>query len=183
MTNGLMSVIEKFIGGIDDDCIKKIFIRWALAKGENAAIYLAALNDEQQYLQHIGNCLNENLIKFGEWLKELCLKSMLDRYGTNARDFVTSIARNIVFEPRNLILTDCLSNEFVEYNQDYISEAAGTFFQQYYEQHVNGNEQWMFKRINAVVANIKGEENLFEQSDEIKEVSFSVRSLVTNNSS
>jgi len=167
-TRGVMSVIERFVNDIDNQLIKNIFIQWSLSQGENVALYLSAINDENKYQIYIGNCLNEILCRFEEWLKQLCVVSMLENYESTPTDFIGSLAKSIVFEPKKLIRTDSDSCIYVDTCQDFISEPAGRFFTKYNEPNLNGNEQWMYKRINAVVANLSNRENLFEQSEEIR---------------
>jgi hypothetical protein len=164
----VMSIINRFVNDINNQLIKKIFIQWSLSQGENTALYIGSLSEENEYQKYIGTCLNDVLCDFEEWLKSLCVSSMLDNYGTTTNEFIFSLAKNIVYEPKKLILVDNTSNIYVEINQDFISESAGKFFIKYNEKNLKGNEQWMYKRINAVVANLRNKEDLFAQSDEIR---------------
>ena len=60
------------------------------------------------------------------------------------------------------------SNGYIEYNQDYLGEEVGTFFNKFIEPGKLGNELWFYKRVNAVVAHLRKNIDLFSTKEEIR---------------
>lgn len=59
-------------------------------------------------------------------------------------------------------------DDYIDSNQEYLGEEVALFFNTYNEPNTFGNEQWLFKRVNAVVAHINKEVDLFAVKDEIR---------------
>jgi len=164
---GVMLTINKFVGDINNAVIRNIYIKWALLQGESMALYLGALNDENEYSKYIGTCLCDVLTSFIKWMEQLCISSMVDSYGSDANEIIISIASSIIMNPNEVYRMDNDSILYIDSNQDYINEATGMFFTQYNEPGTI-NEQWMYKRVNAVLAHYKKSVDLFSQSEEIR---------------
>ena len=56
---------------------------------------------------------------------------------------------------------------FIDANQGELTDETNQFFEQF-SNNGHGNEEWFNRRVNALAAHIKGEVDLFKQSDEIR---------------
>ena len=164
----IMLIIQKYLQGFDNPVIRKIYIKWAMQQGELAITYLSVLNDSDKYAEHVITCLMQVLSTFQNWMKDLCLTSLLETYDGDVTEETEFLASDLIENPKSVSRYDKSSEDFVEVNQDYINDATSLFFLNFNEPGTVGNENWMFKRVNAVVAHLSKKVNLFEQSDEIR---------------
>jgi hypothetical protein len=166
--DGIMMTIIKYVDEINNAVLRNIYIKWAVTKGAEMARYLAALNNEESFELNIGDCLNNVMQKFTLWLKDLCLDSLLDSYDSISNQLVISLAETIIKDRKHIYRAELDYTMYVETSQDYIDDNTGRFFMKYNEPGTLGNEQWMFKRVNALVDNLDKNINLFDESDEIR---------------
>ena len=164
----IMLIIQKYLQGFDNPVIRKIYIKWAMQQGEQAITYLSVLNDSDKYAEHAITCLMQVLSTFQNWMKDLCLTSLLETYDGDVTEETEFLASDLIENPKSVSRYDKSSEDFVEVNQDYINDSTSLFFLNFNEPGTVGNENWMFKRVNAVVAHLSKKVNLFEQSDEIR---------------
>jgi hypothetical protein len=149
--------------------IQDLYIKWAMQhEGEERMAYLSALNNPESYFPHVIGCLSEVMSSFTDWMKDLCVESLVDQYGTTPESFIVSLAGNIVNNPKNCYRVDFDSDRYVENNQEYLGEETAKFFNSYMEPGTLGNEQWLHKRINAVAAHLNKQINLFVLKDDIR---------------
>ena len=105
---------------------------------------------------------------FDVWMKKLCTDSLVETYDYQTDEFTASIAEDIVYHPEKLCTVDDSYCDYIDVSQDYINEETSMFFNKFREKGKVGNEDWMWKRVNAVAAHLKGTIDLFEKSDEIR---------------
>ena len=110
----------------------------------------------------------EELTLFTNWMNDLCVSSLLDRYDNHSEDSIASVAECIIKNPKDLYTFQLEENNYVELNQESLGEEVESFFNNYYEPGRLGNEQWLYKRVNAVVAHLNKEIDLFTQREEIR---------------
>ena len=149
--------------------IQNLYIKWAMQHdGEERLEYLGALNNPDSYIPHVVDCLGEVMSSFTKWMKGLSVSSLVEQYGTTPEPFIVSLAETIVNNRKNCYRVDLDKDRYVENNQEYLGEDISTFFNLYMEPGTLGNEQWLYKRVNAVVAHINKHINLFELKDDIR---------------
>lgn len=166
--DGIISKLQPFIKDINSRLIQRLYIRWAIKQGNRAMERLANLNNPEAYVQNIGECLNDSLKEFTDWVKRLCLLSIEDEYGSHESDLVHDICENIVSSRKNLVHITDRNETFVEENQDNLDEEVEDYFQQYSEPGKSGNEQWLLCRVNAVAAHLNKKADLFLQSHKVR---------------
>lgn len=149
--------------------IQDLYIKWAMQHdGDERMVYLSALNTPESYFPHVIKCLGEVMSSFTSWMKDLCVSSLVEQYGTTPESFIMSLAETIANNPKNCYRVDFDTDRYVENNQEYLGEETATFFNSYMEPGTLGNEQWLYKRVNAVVAHMKKQLNLFALKDDIR---------------
>ena len=137
-------------------------------KQEDMMKYLCAINVEEEYLKYIGQCFNDTLVQFTDWIKELCVSSMIEAYGDVSRGIIVDLAETMIKNPKHIQSIEFKNEDYIESSQDYLGEEVGTFFNLYSEKGKFGNETWLYKRVNAVAAHMRKEIDLFSQKEEIR---------------
>jgi hypothetical protein len=164
---GIANILENFIVGLNAQVMKNIYIIWATSKGEQMMTLLSALSDEEAYVANMLQCITEVFTNFEKWMKELCLASMRPHhFGVNDA-FAEKLAKSIIFNSNKLCKIDS-KHQYIDANQDYIDEATTNFFLKYDEPNKTYNEQWMYRRVNALATHWKKKIDLFGQSDEVR---------------
>lgn len=170
----LQSVLSNLYSFMGEDprssAIQEIYIKWSINQnGEEMMKYLEALSDEERYTENIGQCLEDVISSFTNWLGDLCISSMIEAYDTNSHGITLSLAETIIKTPKEICtFIERGSNGYIEYNQDYLGEEVGTFFNKFIEPGKLGNELWFYKRVNAVVAHLRKNIDLFSTKEEIR---------------
>ena len=165
----IMIQLSPFIPDPSIKPIQNIYIKWAMQhEGEERLIYLSALNNPDKYIPLVVGCLGEVMSSFTNWMKDLCVSSLVEQYGSTPEPFITSLAGTIINNRKNCYRVDFDADRYVENNQEYLGEETATFFNSYMEPGTLGNEQWLYKRVNAVVAHINKQINLFTLKNDIR---------------
>ena len=166
---GVMQQLQNFIGDPTKPSMKDIYIKWAMNQDGNEVMnYLSALNNEENYIQNIVLCLAQVINSYVEWMNELCISSLLERYNSSPDEITLSWAENIIKNPKKILRIDSKKDIFVDFNQDYLGEVVSLFFNQFNQKGKYGNELWLYKRVNAVASHLKKGIDLFSQQDEIR---------------
>lgn len=167
--SGIFSELYNFMSDPMTPAMQEIFIKWAMNhEGEDMMKYLCALNNEEKYLTLIGQCFNDTLAQFTDWIKDLCVSSMTEAYGYVSQGILFDLAETMIKHPKHIQSIDIKNEDYIESSQDYLGEEVGSFFNNYSEKGKFGNETWLYKRVNAVVAHMRKEINLFMQKEEIR---------------
>lgn len=104
---------------------------------------------------------------FISWMEELCISSLLEQYDDNTATDVEDCARRIITQPDNLtaIAINDRSDQYkyIDVNQgkEILTKTVKNFFLKYNEENKTPNEQWLYQRVNAVVAHLKKEIDFF----------------------
>lgn len=150
------------------DTLQQLYIHWAMEKGgEDTIKYLSALNIPETYNEYFGLCFQEVVFCFTEWLEDICISSLSDTYLMSGREITKDIATAIIKESSEMFHIE-ENDTYIDFNQDRLSTPSDEFFKKYEEQGKTENEQWLYKRMNAVAAHFNGEIDLFAQDDEIR---------------
>ncbi len=167
--SGLFNQLYSFVPDPMSDTMQKIYVKWAMNHEADKMIkYLSALNNEDSYMTNIGQCLFDVMGAFTTWINELCVSSMVDAYGSPSQGTIRDLAETIVNHPDKICRLEYDETSFIESNQGYLGDEVGRFFEDYAESGKLGNENWLYKRVNAVVAQIRGNIDLFSQREEIR---------------
>ena len=167
--SGIFSELYNFMSDPMTPAMQEIFIKWAMNhEGEDRMKYLCALNVEENYLTFIGQCFNDTLVQFTDWIKDLCVSSMTEAYEYVSQDILFDLAETMIKHPKHIQTIDFKDEDYIESSQDYLGEEVGSFFNNYSEKGKFGNETWLYKRVNAVVAHMRKEIDLFMQKEEIR---------------
>ena len=167
--SGIFSELYNFMSDPISPAMQEIFIKWAMShEGEDMMKYLCAINVEEEYLKYIGQCFNVTLVQFTDWIKELCVSSMIEAYGDVSRGIIVDLAETMIKNPKHIQSIEFKNEDYIESSQDYLGEEVGTFFNLYSEKGKFGNETWLYKRVNAVAAHMRKEIDLFSQKEEIR---------------
>lgn len=165
----IMVHLDKFINDPSTPAIQEMYIKWAMEHdGEDRMNYLAALNEPDTYMTNILQCFGDVITAFTDWMKDLCVSSLLEKYDNWNYPIITTVAESIIKEPKKLTTMEMSNDTYIEYNQDYLGEEVGTFFNEFDETGKLGNEKWLCKRVNAVVAHLNKKIDLFSQKEEIR---------------
>lgn len=164
----IMQTITPYIREIDNSVIQKMYINWALTKEEDMTAYLEGLSNETKYEEYIGSCLIEVLTSYTDWMKQLCIASMLDSYEPNKNDLIVPTVESIIKTPNQIYRINTDAKQYIETNQDNIDVETHDFFTKYNEAGKTENEAWLYKRVNVVLANQKKSINLLSESEEVK---------------
>lgn len=166
---GTLSHLYDFMNGPMIPAIQEVYIIWAMSrKPEDVMKYLGALNSPDEYMANIGKCFTDVLTSFSEWMKDLCVSSLLDRYDNHPDEIAASLAEVIIKNPKAICQFILKKESYVDYNQDSLEEDVSDFFYAFNESGKSFNEQWLYKRVNAVVAHLNKETDLFTQREEIR---------------
>ena len=92
----------------------------------------------------------------------------MEQYGTAPDSFIISLADNMIKNPSHCYRVDIDTEMYVDNNQEDLGDAVSTFFNDYSELGKLGNEQWLYKRVNAVFAHLNKKVDLFAQKEEIR---------------
>lgn len=163
--NGLVPLFESFIETLDNQEFTSIYIRWAMQQDKHNE-YLQAIGGEEFFMNAL-ICLNNLVKSFEPWAKQLCVMSLLNNYNGKPDEITKEVAENIVLNPKEMMIEEVDISKYVEHSQDFIGSAS-TFFYQYGGRGVNDNEEWLYRRVRAVVAQLEGNLNLFEQEEAIR---------------
>jgi hypothetical protein len=167
--SGIFVQLSTFINDPMTPAVQDIYIKWSMRhEGEDMIAYLSALNNPEQYLSNIGQCFNDVLSRFTDWLKDLCVSSLVESYGIPSNGIIADLAETIIKTPKKICYIEPIKDDYIDSNQEYLGEEVALFFNTYNEPNTFGNEQWLFKRVNAVVAHINKEVDLFAVKDEIR---------------
>lgn len=167
--SGIMAQLYPFMGDPMSPAMQEVYINWAMShEGEERMKYLMTLNIPEEYMANIGQCFGDVLTSFTNWMQDFCVSSLLERYDNRTEPIINSIAEAIIKHPKDLYAMDFHNEAYIEYNQDYLGEDVGSFFNAYNETGTLGNEQWLFKRAKAVVAHLNKEIDLFALKEEIR---------------
>ncbi len=167
--SGIFNQLYGFMSDPTTPAMQEIFIKWAMShEGEDMMKYLSALNVEEEYIKNLGQCFNDVLISFTEWIKDLCVSSLIEAYGYMSQGIIHELADIIIKQPKEISHLDISKDDYIESNQDYLGDEVGSFFNRYNEQGTVGNEIWLYKRVNAVVAHFRKEIDLFSLKEEVR---------------
>lgn len=166
--DGLIMTITPFINDIYNPLIQELFVRWAMKQGDRMMELLNGLNTPAIYEASIGQCLMDELNEFQSWINQLCISSIRDEYGSHETKFVRELCENIVQNRNKLIRIIDDNDTYIETNQDNLEEEVVDFFKVYAEHGASGNEQWMFRRANAIAAHLKKEIDIFNVSPKVR---------------
>ncbi len=170
----ILSVLNDndFIPDINTPFMKELYVQWSLRQGEDSIKYLGDLSNSEAYENRMfQSVLPEVARAFSNWLRELCVMSMVETYDFG-QDQNREFAQQIIEEGdfRNLPFLDNRAGNnyvFIDANQGELTDETNQFFEQF-SNNGHGNEEWFNRRVNALAAHIKGEVDLFKQSDEIR---------------
>lgn len=170
--SGLFNQLNNFMSDPMTPAMQEIFIKWAMShEGEDMMKYLSALNVEEEYINNIGQCLYDVLTSFTDWINDLCVSSLIEAYGYVSHGIVQELAETFIRNPKDISSFELSTDDYIESNQDYLGDEVASFFNNFNERGKVGNEMWLYKRVNAVVAHIRKEIDLFsikEIKDEIQ---------------
>lgn len=167
--SAIMKQLSSFIQDPTIKIIQDVYIKWAmLHDGEQRLAYLSALNNPDTYISYVVRCLNEVLQFFKNWMDDLCVSSLVEQYGTTPDPLSIALADNMIKDPNHRYSVDVDTEIYVENNQENLGDTVSTFFNDYSEPGKIGNEQWLYKRVNAVVAHLNKKIDLFAQKEEIR---------------
>lgn len=166
--SGIFSQLQNFMAETTP-AMKEIFIKWAMNhEGEEMIKYLKALNDEDEYMRNLVQCFNDILASFTEWIKDLCVSSLIEAYGYISHGLVQELAETIIKKPKEISRLELSTDDYIESNQDYLGDEVGSFFDNFNEQGKVGNEKWLYRRVNAVASHFRKSIDLFSLKDEIR---------------
>lgn len=168
--SGIFSELYNFMSDPMTPAMQEIFIKWAMShEGEDMMKCLCALNVEEKYMTLIGQCFNDTLVQFTDWIKDLCVSSMTEAYDVYvSQDILFDLAETMIKHPKHIQSIEIKNEDYIESSQDYLGEEVGFFFNKYSEKGKFGNETWLYKRVNAVAAHMRKEIDLFSQKEEIR---------------
>lgn len=167
--SGVFSLLYSFMADPKSTPMQEIYIKWAMGhEGEDMIKYLGALNVEDEYLTNIGNCFSDIMTAFTKWMNDLCISSLIESYGSTSNGIFQLSAEAIINNPYKLDGIEDNNETYIEYNQDNLGEEVEIFFNKYTEKGKYGNELWLYKRVNAVIAHLLKEIDLFSQIEEIR---------------
>jgi hypothetical protein len=167
--SGVFSLLYSFMADPKSTSMQEIYIKWAMGhEGEDMMKYLCALNVEDEYMANIGQCCSDIMTSFTKWMNELCVSSLIETYGAASNGIYQQTAETIINNPKAISRIELNSEDYIEYNQDYLGEEVGCFFEKFTENGKYGNEVWLYKRVNAVISHLVKETDLFSQKEEIR---------------
>lgn len=159
--------LQDFIGDLEAERFKDIYINWAMKQEEKMIEYLSVLGSDS-YFGKAFECYSNLLIAFDKWIKNLCYHSLIRSYIRKPTETTTFAAHSIVNNPTDLKKIEFLFDPYVKDRQDLNNGAATLFFEKFDEPTLTQNERWFFRRIKAVAAHIQGKIDLFEEDDAVR---------------
>ncbi len=163
-----MMTLIKFINDVTNPLVQQVYIHWAMKQGDRMMDLLVGLNDLEKYNTAIGQCLNEVLTDFIDWMNQLCISSIKEEYGNHDDELIRELAEDLILRPESLDLIVDENDDYIEANQDSLEESVVCFFQSYSEPGKSGNEQWMCRRTNAIAAHLRKEIDIFSASNKVR---------------
>lgn len=144
-------------------CLDKILCILNKYIGENSSFTSDVKKCAQRHDGDIGedffDCCGKCIDTFTEWIKELCVSSMIETYDDSSQE-LEILARGII--ENSVVNIENDEDYYVDNNQDFLENEVRDFFLHYNEPNNRSpNEQWLYSRVKAVVAHLKGEINLF----------------------
>lgn len=161
-------------------CLDKILCILNKYIGENSSFTSDVKKCAQRHDSEIGedfvDCCRKCIDTFTEWIKELCVSSMIETYDDSSQE-LEMLARGII--ENSVVNIENDEEYYVDNNQEFLENEVRDFFLHYNEPN-NGspNEQWLYSRVKAVVAHLKGEINLFNDDQEKNKWEMIRRSII-----
>lgn len=149
--------------------LQSIYQRWVLDNFENEKLirYIRLPYDnDDEYRGQLFLCTQSFANNFKEWMRQLCIRSLSDTYAGLPNEISRGLAGDIV----NCQITRVeVGEEYINFIPSILDENTRAFFMQYSESRgVAANEQWLYQRVNAVIAHLKGQLDLFLQHESIR---------------
>lgn len=168
--SGLFNQLYSFMSDPMTPAMQEIFIKWAMNhEGDDMMKYLCALNIEEEYTKYIGQCFCDVMTTFTEWIKDLCVYSMVEAYGYVSHGVTYELAETFINKSlKDIHRVEMKNNDYIDSSQDSLGEEVESFFDNYLEPDKLGNEQWLYNRVNAVAAHLKNEIDLFSLKEDIR---------------
>ncbi len=163
----VMMNMQQKIGSLENNVVRNIFIQWAMQQ-ENPMQYLTDMNSDSFQLKCL-ECLASMMTEYQQWMINLAVESLTDKYEDGEDTMVKEVANEIVNKEKGLCYIDDHEEYFVETRQDR-SWKISPFFDKYAEHswHTEA-ENWLWKRINVAAAHMKGELDLFNLPEEVSD--------------
>lgn len=160
--NKVFSLLYSFMGDPMAPAMQEIYIYWAMKQPE-AIKYLTELNKPEAYIENITSCLQDVFAEYTQWMYDLCVASLTETYDLPTQGIAFQTAETLVKNPDRICRIEVKGTHYVETNQDLLDSQIENFFLPFEKSGTTGNEQWLYKRVNAVAAHLKGEIDLFEK--------------------
>lgn len=163
---GVLNSLQQLIESLDNKSFMTAYIRWSMQQDMQNE-YLQAIGSEKYY-DYAMQCMMSLHVSFTEWMKGLFRLSLLETYGDKADKFTSVLSDIIIFRPKEMLKEEIDYSRYVEHSQDYIDEPTTEFFNKFRDSGFNDNEQWLYKRVNVVVAQLRNKLDLFGMDEKIR---------------
>lgn len=182
---GLVAMIESFIpeDSYKSEVMTKLFVSRVYQKYPNdLMIHLSNLEAGNELFKEtlVKDCLAPLVNEFYTWLVKLCEKSLRRPFNKTAIDANSEAIISCLVNNEKLIKIISRNQEetFVTINQD-LDDYTKSFFSQF---KITGNkpdnDKWLMQRVKCIAEQIRGNVDMFNQSDSIRRsVIFYYRSL------
>ena len=148
--------------------LKGLYVEWAFSKGMDLGQVMEDLNDDNVFLSKLFPCFNELLAGFESWLKDIFVQSLSESYDAVPTHSAFVETAEAIAGKRELVVIQNEDEIYIEQNQEDVDDYLTGFFNKYTEVGKSGNEGWFFQRLNAVVAHMKGQIDLFKEPESIR---------------
>lgn len=148
--------------------LKGLYVEWAFSKGMDLGQVMEDLNDDNIFLSKLFPWFNELLAAFEAWLKDIFVLSLSESYDVVPTHSAFIETAEAIAGKRELVVIQNEDEIYIEQNQEDIDDYLTGFFNKYTEPGKSGNEGWFFQRLNAVVAHMKGQIDLFKEPESIR---------------
>lgn len=147
--------------------LKKLYVDRALSRQLDPAVVAHDISDDDVFFPKAFSCLLEVLTDFDAWMKDLYSTSILDTYGSFDDDILRDVADRIAGKKECIHIEDH-DEVFIDQSQNFEDPSVNDFFEGFDEPGKILNERWLFQRVNAMAAHLKGEIDLFHESFDVR---------------
>ena len=148
--------------------LKGVYVDWAFTKGMDLGAVMLDISNEDVFAQKLAICLGDILSEFGLWLKDLFAASLQESYDSSCDENSLPAIANALAGKEPIVHIVSVDEVFVDQNQEGVDEEVNSFFDKYSERGKTRNEGWLFQRVNAVTAHLRGSVDLFNEPDCIR---------------
>ena len=165
-SGSIMMLLNDFLN-LDSEGFINLFFKWASTK-PNLIDLSVSFADENKKVVVSLQFIQEIMADYLTWLKELCVISLIENYDNRLLDNEREIAQEMMTGKSLFIEPPKRGFGEITHLQMGLTEETQRFFDAYQQSNKSRTENWLFERVLAISKHIKGDMDIFNESEEIR---------------